>query len=149
MTGFPAPTGLPATLHGPYGMFDHTLGGPRQIWIAGGIGIAPFLGWLSHPSGTLPRADLFYCAPTADDAPFLPELTAAAERHPTLVFHPVFSRRDGRLTASKIQTAAGPLAPGTHIFLCGPASMVEDLTRDLHRQGIPRDHLHSEHFAFR
>ncbi|HEX6521388.1 MAG TPA: ferric reductase-like transmembrane domain-containing protein [Streptosporangiaceae bacterium] len=44
--------GLPATLHGPYGMFDHTLGGPRQTWIVGGIGIAPFLGWLSHPSGT-------------------------------------------------------------------------------------------------
>jgi predicted ferric reductase len=141
--------GLPATVNGPYGMFDHTLGGPRQVWIAGGIGIAPFLGWLTHPSGTLPSADLFYCAPTADDAPFLPELTAAAERHPSLVFHPVFSRSDGRLTAGKIRAAAGPLAPGTHVFLCGPASMVANLTRDLHRQGIPRDHLHSEHFAFR
>lgn len=41
--------GHPATLKGPYGMFDHTLGGPRQIWIAGGIGIAPLLGWLTHP----------------------------------------------------------------------------------------------------
>jgi predicted ferric reductase len=130
-------------------MFDHTLGGPRQIWIAGGIGVAPFLGWLTHPTGTLSRAGLFYCAPTADDAPFLPELTAAAERHPDLVLHPVFSRSHGRLTAGEIQAAAGPLTAGTHVFLCGPASMVANLTRDLHRQAIPRDHLHSEHFAFR
>lgn len=141
--------GLPATVSGPYGMFDHTLGGSRQIWIAGGIGIAPFLGWLTHPSGTLPRADLFYSAPTADEAPFLPELTAAGVRQPGLKFHPYFSRSHGRLTAGKIQAAAGPLTPDTHVFLCGPASMVAGLTRDLHRHGIPRDHLHAEHFAFR
>ena len=141
--------GLPATLSGPHGMFDHTLGGERQIWIAGGIGIAPFLGWLTDPNGTSPRADLFYCAPTAEDAPFLPELTAAAERLPGLRFHPVFTRTNGHLTAGEIQATAGPLAPHTHIFLCGPASMVASLTSELHRQGIPRHYLHAEHFAFR
>lgn len=141
--------GLPATLNGPYGMFDHTLGGPRQIWIAGGIGIAPFLGWLTHPSETLPRTDLFYCTPTSDDAPFLAELTATAALHPGLRLHPTFSRSHGRLTADRIQAEAGPLTPETHVFLCGPASMVENLTRTLHRQGIPRHHIHAEHFAFR
>jgi predicted ferric reductase len=142
--------GLPATLNGPYGMFDHTLGGARQIWIAGGIGIAPFLGWISAPDGgALPRTDLFYCTPSADEAPFLPELTAAARRQPSLRLHPVHSRSDGRLTVKKIQAAAGPLAPQTHVFLCGPAAMVEDLSTGLRRHGIPRDHLHAEHFAFR
>lgn len=38
--------GLSATVTGPYGMFDFTLGHAQQIWIAGGIGIAPFLSWL-------------------------------------------------------------------------------------------------------
>ncbi|MDW6064364.1 hypothetical protein SAZ11_48525 [Streptomyces sp. FXJ1.4098] len=112
--------GLPVTLNGPYGMFDHTLGGPRQIWIAGGIGIAPFLGWLTHPSGTLPQADLFYCAPTADTAPFLAELTEAAECLPGLRLHPTFSRSQSHLTADRIRTTAGPLMPETHVFLCGP-----------------------------
>jgi len=141
--------GLPATLNGPYGMFDHTLGGSHQIWIAGGIGIAPFLGWLTHPSSTLPRADLFYCTPAADAAPFLPELTAAAERLPGLRLHPMFSRSEGHLTVDRIRTVAGPLTADTHIFLCGPASMLEDLSRDLHRQGVPRHHVHAEHFTFR
>ncbi|MFF5143047.1 ferric reductase-like transmembrane domain-containing protein [Streptomyces sp. NPDC013157] len=141
--------GAPATLKGPYGMFDHTLGGPRQIWIAGGIGIAPFLGWLTHPGETLPSTDLFYCAPTADDAPFLPELTATAAHRPGLRLPPTFSRSDGRLTADRIQAQAGPITPDTHVFLCGPPSMVENLTRALHRKGVPRHHLHAEHFAFR
>jgi hypothetical protein len=79
---------LPATLCGPYGMFDYTLGGPRQIWIAGGIGIAPFLGWLTSPASAPPRTDLFYSAPDAGEAPFVPELAAAAERQPGLRFHP-------------------------------------------------------------
>src|SRR6185437_12439194 len=142
--------GLPATLEGPYGMFDHTLGGARQIWIAGGIGIAPFLGWINATdSGALPRTDLFYCTPSADEAPFLPELTAAARRQPALRLHAVHSRSDGRLTVSKIQAATGSLSPDTHVFLCGPAAMVEGLSAGLRRHGIPRDHLHAEHFAFR
>jgi predicted ferric reductase len=142
--------GLPATLNGPYGMFDHTLGGARQIWIAGGIGIAPFLGWISAPDGgALPRTDLFYCTPSADEAPFLPELTAAARHQPALRLHPVHSRSDGRLTVGKIQATAGSLTPQTHVFLCGPAAMVEDLSTGLRRHGIPRDNLHAEHFAFR
>jgi predicted ferric reductase len=142
--------GLPATLSGPYGMFDHTLGGARQIWIAGGIGIAPFLGWVNgSDSDALPRVDLFYCTPSAGEAPFLQELGAAARRRPTLRLHPVHSRSDGRLTVSKIQAVAGPLTPQTHVFLCGPVTMVEDLGSGLRRHGIPRDHLHAEHFAFR
>jgi predicted ferric reductase len=41
-----ASVGQPATLSKAYGHFDYTLGGADQIWIAGGIGISPFLGWL-------------------------------------------------------------------------------------------------------
>ena len=142
--------GLPATLGGPYGMFDYTLGGDRQIWIAGGIGIAPFLGWLGCPDRAgLPRADLFYCTPGSEEAPFLSELTAAAARQPGLRIHPVYSGSGGRLTVPKIEAAAGPLTPDTHVFLCGPATMVESLAIALRRRGIRREHLHAEHFAFR
>jgi len=33
--------GMNATVTGPFGMFDQTLGGPRQVWVAGGIGRRP------------------------------------------------------------------------------------------------------------
>ncbi|MGW7821581.1 ferredoxin reductase family protein [Streptomyces puniciscabiei] len=142
--------GLPATITGPYGMFDHTLGGPRQIWIAGGIGIAPFLGWLTTPGLATPEhVDLFYCTPNESDAVFLPELTTALTHLPGLAVHPIYSRQHGRLTADRITALTGPLPPDTHVFLCGPAPMVDTLTHDLNRLGLSRDHIHTEHFAFR
>jgi predicted ferric reductase len=142
--------GLPAAIVGPYGMFDHTVGGPRQIWVAGGIGVAPFLGWLTTDGlRELDRIDLFYSTPTETDAVFLPDLVAAAERLPNLTLHPVFTRDQGRLTTDRIITLAGPLDADTHVFLCGPAAMVGGLTRHLRRHGIPRDYIHAEHFVFR
>ncbi len=142
--------GQPAVITGPYGMFNHTVGGPRQIWIAGGIGIAPFLGWLTTERVDEPdRVDLFYSTPTETDAIFLPDLAAAAERLPNLTLHPVFTRDHGRLTVGRISALAGALDADTHVFLCGPAAMVDGLGRDLRRHGIPRDYIHAEHFAFR
>lgn len=142
--------GLPAVVTGPYGMFDHTLGGTRQIWIAGGIGVAPFLGWLTTERvGEPSRIDLFYCVSTAAEAVFLPELTAAAKRLSNLTVHPVFSEEHGRLSVDRIRTLIGAPSADTHVFLCGPAAMVETLSADLRRQGTPGDFIHTEHFAFR
>jgi len=142
--------GMPATISGPYGMFDYTLGSPDQLWIAGGIGVAPFLSWL-HALSPSDRysVDLFYSVPTERQAIYLPELEAAGARLPGLRVHPVFSRTQGRLNGKAITAAIGPLPPGTDVFLCGPGGMLRTLNRDLHRQGVPRDHIHFEHFAFR
>jgi len=142
--------GLPAVINGPYGMFDHTLDGSHQIWIAGGIGVAPFLGWLTTERADEPdRIALFYCTTTEDEAVFLPDLTAAADRLPNLTVHTVFSRDQGRLTVERVAAAAGPLTADTHVFLCGPAAMVAGLRAGLRRRGIPGDYIHTEHFAFR
>lgn len=142
--------GLPATVTGPYGMFDYTLGNAHQIWIAGGIGIAPFLSWLAELDSHAPYAiDLFYSTPTPADAVYLDELRAAQQRLAPLVrVHPVYSRTEGHLTGDKIADMV-ELAPDTHVFLCGPTAMVEALSRELHQAGVPRDYLHSEHFTFR
>lgn len=142
--------GLPATVTGPYGMFDYTVGRTHQIWVAGGIGIAPFLSWLAALQPDDPyRIDLFYSAPTEADAVHLDEVRAAQGRlAPLLQVHPVFTRAEGHLTADRVASLAR-VSPDTHVFLCGPTPMVEDLFRDLHRRGVPRDFIHSEHFSFR
>ena len=38
--------GMPAVIRGPFGRFSHGKGGDHQVWIAGGVGIGPFLSWL-------------------------------------------------------------------------------------------------------
>ncbi len=142
--------GLPASVTGPYGMFDYTLGRDHQVWVAGGIGISPFLAWLSalHADDAY-RVDLFYSTATEADAVYLDELHAAERRlAPVLRVHPVFTRAEGHLTAATI-AALTDLTAGTHVFLCGPDPMVRTLGRDLHRRGVPRDYIHSETFSFR
>jgi predicted ferric reductase len=142
--------GLPARVTGPYGMFDYTLGRVHQIWIAGGIGVAPFLSWLTTlaPEDAY-DIDLFYSTPTESEAVYLDELRSAQQRlAPLLRVHPIFTRTHGHLTGDKVAGLA-KVTPDTHVFLCGPTPMVEDLARDLHRRGVPRDYIHSEHFSFR
>jgi len=131
-------------------MLDLTLGGPRQLWIAGGIGVVPFLSWLQALKPDDGHSiDLFYSVPTEDDALYLPELRAAGQRLPAVRIHPVFTRAEGRLTGATLAASVEPLNRTEHVFLCGPTAMVEDLARDLHRQGTPREYLHFEHFSFR
>ncbi len=144
------PTVLQPNLTVPYGMFDYTLGRAHQLWIAGGIGIAPFLSWLAALDPQDPyRIDLFYSASTAADAVYLAELRAAERRLGSLLrVHPVFTRAEGQLTGEKV-AALAEVSPDTHAFLCGPSAMVDALSRDLHRAGVPREHIHAEHFAFR
>ena len=38
--------GLDAVLEGGYGLFDYKQGGQKQIWVAGGIGLTPFLSFI-------------------------------------------------------------------------------------------------------
>lgn len=142
--------GLPATVTGPYDMFDYTLGRTHQIWIAGGIGVAPFLSWRTALGLDAPYTiDLFYSTPTQADAVYLDELRAAQQRlSPVHPVHPVHSRTQGHLTGQKI-TATVELAPDAHVFLCGPTAMLDAVSRDLHQAGVPRDYLHSKHFTFR
>ncbi len=142
--------GLPATVTGPYGMFDFTLGGQRQVWIAGGIGVVPFLNWLKTlTSDDDHRIDLFYSVPTEADAVYLPELVAHTSRLKSVRVHHVFTRNQGHLTGEDVIDAIQVPVADVHVFLCGPLAMVQDLTRDLRGRGVPRDYIHAERFAFR
>ncbi len=64
--------GVPAKLAGPFGGFDYRQGGRDQIWIAGGIGITPFLSWIRSIDGQLDRTiDFYYSVARAQDALYL------------------------------------------------------------------------------
>jgi predicted ferric reductase len=124
-----------AWVRGPRGDLDHRRGGPRQIWIAGGIGITPFLGWV-HSLGPEHDTvvDLWYSVTTLDQAAFLDELVEAAAQLPWLTLHVVESRAQGVLTADRVlaESASGTTAS---VFLCGPPAMVTALRRGLAASG--------------
>lgn len=141
-------TGSRAQLEGPFGRF--CLRPDRihsQTWIAGGIGITPFLSWARSLNGPI-AADLYYCTPGAEHAHFLDELFDIADRYPTFRVIPIRKTSLGHLSVSDLEAVNPNLADG-QIFICGPPALVDNLTTGFVTKGILPERIHSETFDFR
>jgi predicted ferric reductase len=142
------PPGGSAELEGPYGTFSHiALANSRQVWIAGGIGITPFLSMARSLDGTGQEIDLYYCTEASDQAYFLKELFQVADRNPRVRVIPIRKVDLGRLSADDIEAASRDL-PEKDILICGPPAMIRNLTRQLRARGVPRARIHYEDFNF-
>jgi predicted ferric reductase len=146
--------GMPAVIGGPFGRFSHAKGTPRQLWIAGGIGVTPFLSWLRGLGEHPPRGpvDFFYSS-SDPDMPYADEIRELAARSDLVQVHFSDGRR-GHLTAERILAEADADAAATppgqvSVFLCGPAGMVSELQSGFHRLGVPGRNIHREYFDWR
>jgi predicted ferric reductase len=144
--------GMPAVIGGPFGRFSHAKGTPRQLWVAGGIGVTPFLSWLrglgQHP--VRGPVDFFYSS-SDPDMPYADEIRGLAARSGLVRVH-LFDSRQGRLTAERILAeAGGPVAPSgqVSVFLCGPARMTRALQSGFRDLGVPARHIYREYFDWR
>ena len=142
--------GSDAIVDGPYGLFDYRSGGEKQIWIAGGIGLTPFLSFMRGMDGTLNRdVDLYYTVRHKEEALFLDEIEAMARKNPRLKAHIRFSAVDGSLTIDEIVSDAGGDIKDHHAFLCGPLPMVQAFEKKLGEAGMSAANIHYEEFNFR
>jgi predicted ferric reductase len=138
-----------ARVLGPFGGFDYRAGGPRQIWIAGGIGVTPFISWIRSLDGGFDRdVDLYYSVRTPDDAVYRDEIESATQEHPSLRAHFVFSDTEGPLTVDAVLRGA---APDAHpwVYMCGPPPMMKALAGGLRRRGVPPQRVRWEDFGAR
>jgi predicted ferric reductase len=140
--------GSDATLEGPYGTFSYRhWPTERQLWIAGGIGLAPFLGMArSLAGGPGHRVDLWYGHARTDD-PFLAELQELERAVPGLRVFAVCEADDGFIDAKRIEQASG--LEDREILLCGPHAMMEALRGQFLERGVRASRIHYEDFAFR
>jgi predicted ferric reductase len=141
--------GARAYVDGPYGEFDYKTGGPRQLWIAAGIGITPFLSWIRDLQGDAPKheIDFFYTTTVAEEALFLDEIHSVAAR-PGFRAHVLHTARDGRLSVKKIAELSGDPSD-RDIYMCGPIAMIEAFRIAFMARGVPRRRIHYEEFNFR
>jgi predicted ferric reductase len=141
--------GTPAKVVGPFGTFDYQRGGTDQIWIAGGIGITPFISWIRSLDDSFDRrVDFYYSVRGKADALYLDEIEAAAARHPTLHLRLVETDRDGLLTAE--QTAKGhPADVDLWVYMCGPPAMMTALDSGFRALRIPAGRVRWEQFDIR
>ena len=140
--------GMPAVIGGPHGRFNHWKGTDQQVWIAGGVGVAPFLSWLRALNGQLPqRVDFYYSADGTP--PFADEIRTIADRHPSLHAHLIDTSLDGRLTTERVLDATAGDRRELSVFMCGPQGMLRTFQTQLRLAGVPQRQIHREYFDWR
>ena len=137
-------------VRGPYGRFVSDQAVRRQVWLAGGIGITPFLSMIRAMRPDDPRQVLLiYAVREKADALFLEELLRCEAAIPGLRLVLLQSNRGEFISIDTIKKHAEFILEDAEYFLCGPKPMVVGLERSLRAAGISRSKLHFEAFEFR
>src|SRR5215207_2931869 len=142
--------GSVAIIEGAYGMFNYKTGGQKQIWVAGGIGLTPFLSFIRDMDGNLAHdVDFYYTVRHPEEALFVDEIKAAAEKNPRLKAYLRFSATEGSLTVEDIVRNTNGNLSDYHIYLCGPLPMIQAFEKNFLSLGVPKSNIHYEEFNLR
>ena len=145
--------GQEVSIEGPYGRFLLDRHNPRaqQIWIAGGIGITPFLAWLEalqDKPGEAPSADLHYCTRDRKNDYFVDHLQALCSTLPSIRLHIHGSQQGEVLSAEKLGHSDSRHKQA-EIWFCGPNGLAETLRQGLKNTWSGRLNFHQEAFEMR
>lgn len=94
---------------------------PRYVFVAGGIGVTPFLSIMPGLDRAGVDYQLHYCTPSSDATPFFADLEAGRKagriRHHHKVDH----------TYLNIPELIEQLGPEDHLYCCGPSRMLDEV----------------------
>ncbi|GAA0762759.1 putative ferric reductase [Erythromicrobium ramosum] len=136
------------TIEGPYGRFDFEPVRGAQLWIAGGVGITPFIARMEAltMSGHLADVDLIYSTAAPDDG-FIAEVRNSAAASGVRL-HLVDTGRDGFVDLEKIEGWV-PEWRKADVWFCGPAIFGDALHKAMRTDGLPAHRFHRELFQMR
>lgn len=143
--------GNTAILWGPYGhfyekfLFENT----DAVFIAGGIGITPFLSMLGHEAHhpSQRKSYIFYCVKEMARADFDEELASFSRMNTNITYIPHCSERQGFLTLPEIKKIIGSFEK-KNFFLCGPPPMMDAFIKQLKQEGVKNSAIVCENFNF-
>ncbi len=146
---------------GPFGGFVFDVSNDKKaVFMAGGIGITPFMSILRYLS-TLQAANevtLLYSCATQDDIPFKDELLTLEKNHPNIkvIFVigkgpvdklPLGQVSSGYITLELLDKVTGKNYKNIRFFICGPPMFMKPMSNLLGKQGTPTSNIMTEAFA--
>lgn len=138
------------TLEGGYGHFNHRRGGKKQIWLAGGIGVTPFLAMASRLKGDEGQdIHMVYCVRDGAEAIGLETFRAQADKLGNFSFVLHNSATDGRLDAAKLVSGTAMDPAEADLWFCGPPPLRLAIEKGLKELGKSPRRVEFERFEFR
>ena len=135
-------------VEGPYGTFSYrNIDNPKQIWIAGGIGVTPFLSMARSLTEDDYEIDFYYAMETGEEKYFIEDFYALGDANPRVRTIPVQRDKLGFMTADDVDNVSRNL-PDKDILICGPPPMMHALRDQFVAKGVPQGQIHFEEFGF-
>lgn len=126
---------------GPRNHFPLAHGAARSLLIAGGIGVTPILCMAERLSHIGAEFEFHFCARSLSDAAFGERIRRSPFADRTR-FH--LSERGSRLN---VRDLIASQAPDTHIYVCGPNRLIDEVVQVAAELGWPQTQVHQEYFV--
>jgi len=140
------------SVEGPYGKFNYKrFSDSDQVWIAGGIGITPFIGMVQdvvHDNSFKGTVTLFYSVKSEEELIGDAMFKELAQESNKFAYIPWITSTNGRINIKKIFELSGRFM-NKHFFLCGPTRFKESIMKSLIKNEVGKRYIHEEVFDFR
>jgi predicted ferric reductase len=145
-----AAVGMHAVVHGPFGRFKRRAHSAGEVWIAGGVGISPFLAWLDDPhSNGLERVHLFYFYTPGRGFPE-PDALAKLAGERKVALHCLAAGPADPAFIRALETCVRSIgAEQVDVDICGPPGLLQACCKALHACGVGEARIRHELFEFR
>jgi dimethylamine monooxygenase subunit B len=112
----------------------------KHVLIAGGIGITPFLAQLEDLHGVPVPYELHYSVRSPEHAAFLNRLREREGDKVRMYY-------DSESQAVEFDGLLSNQPLGTHVYVCGPAGLIDRVVTTAKSCGWPNSHIHWEQFS--
>lgn len=139
--------GNKVSIEGPYGRFNFSNKNLDKVWLAGGLGITPFLGMAEDMKKDPHKIYLIYSVKKPEEFISVGNLKEVERENKNFKFIPWVSSEKGLLTVGDISKIVGDVK-NKEFYICGPPGFKSSIIKQLIKSKVNGDRIYEESFNF-